>query len=280
MKEPQRGDHAAFRVRALAKSMEYRRQHGERAYVFVAGAGASLSSGASSGGQVVVEVIKAHSSKDTSGMTWAQQLEEFYNILDHRSRDERYAILKHHIEGKAPSQGYRALAQLAQSGYLEVILSTNYDTFIEDALNDVGLRRSGFALLINRVHDENEVLLQLNARDPKIKLVKLHGDLHHRLFAFTPEEIFQFSQRIEEVLHNFLRRDLIIVGHSMRDNDINRCIDRNGGSIWYINPSEPAAGDPIYQVLRVRSGQVISGEDGYFDSFFVALRNALLEDDK
>ena len=126
------------------------------------------------------------------------------------------------------------------------------------------------------MHNENEMLLQLGRRVPPIKVIKLHGDLHHRLFAFTPEEIWQFSDRIEQVLRDFLKQDLIISGHSMRDNDINRCIDRDGGAVWYINPSEPASGDTISQVLGVRSGEVVAGEMGYFDNFFVALRNTLL----
>jgi SIR2-like domain len=271
--------HDAFRVR-LARNMDYRKQQGQTPYVLVLGAGASLSSGASSGGEVIASVTQRHSNKDVGSMTWDQKIEEFYRILDRRSPDERYAILKPYIEGKAPSQGYRTLAELIQRGYFEVILSTNYDTFLEDALTDLGLRRSDFDLLINAVHNENEMLLQLGRRVPAIKVIKLHGDLHHRLFAFTPQEIFQFSEKIEKVLRDLLKSDLIITGHSMRDNDINRCIDRDGGAVWYINPSEPAAGDTISQVLRVRSGQEIVGEAGHFDSFFVTLRNILLRGDK
>jgi NAD-dependent SIR2 family protein deacetylase len=267
--------HGAFRVRALAKNMEYRRQQGERPYLLVLGAGASLSSGASSGSWVITEVTETHGSKPVDGMTWDQRVEEFYDILDHRSRDERYAILKQHISGKAPSEGYRALAELIQGGYFEEILSTNYDTFLEDALSAAGLRRGDFDLLINGVHDEDEMLLQLGRPIPAVKVIKLHGDLQSRLFAFTPEEIFQFSQKIENVLRDLLRRDLAICGHSMRDNDINRCIEQDGGSVWYVGPSEPGASEPIYQILRVRSGQIISGEMGYFDRFFVALRDAL-----
>jgi hypothetical protein len=246
----------------------------------VLGAGASLSSGARSGGQVIADVTQVHSNKDVGNMTWDQKIEEFYQILDRRSRDERYAILKRHIEGKAPSEGYRSLAELIQRGYFEVILSTNYDTFLEDVLSDVGLRRSDFDLLINGVHKEEEMVRQLRSRVPMIKVIKLHGDLHHRLFAFTPEEIFQFSEKIEKVLHDLLKSDLIITGHSMRDNDINRCIDQDGGSVWYVNPSEPMASDTIYQILRVRAGQVIAGEAGHFDSFFVTLRNILLGGDE
>jgi NAD-dependent SIR2 family protein deacetylase len=262
-------------IRQLANRMEYRRRQGERPLVLVVGAGASLSSGASSGGQVIAEVVKKHSNKDVSSMTWDQELEEFYEILDHCSPDVRFAILKPHIEGKVPSEGYRALAELARRGYFELILSTNYDTFLEDAFSDAGLHRRDFDLLINGVHNENEMLLQLDRGDPPIKVIKLHGDLHHHQFAFTPQEIWQFSDKIEGVMHKLLSRDFVIVGHSMRDNDINRCIDQNGGSVWYVNPSEPAVADSIGQVLRVRPSHLIVGELGRFDDFFVTLHSSL-----
>jgi hypothetical protein len=255
--------------------MQDRKQRQDSPYVLVLGAGASLSSGASSANQVIAGVIAAHSSKDAGSLTWDQQIAEFYRILDARSPDERYAILKPHFEGKAPSEGYRALARLAQAGYLELILSTNYDTFLEDALSDAGLRRRDFDLLINGVDDQDQMLRQLSRRVPALKVVKLHGDLHSRLFAFTPAEIFQFAGKVDRVLRDVLSRDLIISGHSMRDNDINRCIDQQGGSVWYANPSEPVAGETSYQILQVRSGQVIAGDEGRFDSFFVALADAL-----
>jgi NAD-dependent SIR2 family protein deacetylase len=264
-------------VRPLARYMADRKKQGESPYLLVLGAGVSLPSGARSGGQVVAGVVAAHGSEtDVDGMTWDQKLEAFYAILDQRSRDERYALLKPYVEGTAPSAGYQALAELARAGYFEVILSTNYDTLLEDALAGAGLRRGDMDVLINGVHDEDEIVRQLGRRVPAIKVVKLHGDLYHRLFAFTPEEIMQFSAKIERLLHELLRADLIVCGHSMRDLDVNRCLDRQGDAVWYVNPSAPSPMETIYQILRARPGHVVAGEMGTFDRFFAALRDLLL----
>jgi hypothetical protein len=267
---------ASRAIKVLAKLMRVRRESGESPYVLILGAGASLTSGASSFGKVIESVVNDYSRKDPTAMSWDDQVAEFYDILDGFSENERYATIKKHIEGQRPSAGYHALAQLAKGGYFEVIFSTNYDTFVEDAFADAGLRSRDFTVLINGQDTEEGIIRALSYPQPRIKLVKLHGDLGARLFAFTPEEIFQFSEKIESVLTDYLSRDVIINGHSMRDDDINRCLRVKGGSLWYVNPSAPKASDFIWRAIRVRNGTTIEGEDGYFDNFFCALRDELV----
>jgi hypothetical protein len=267
---------ASRAIKALANLMRARKENRESPYVLILGAGASLTSGASSFGKVIENVVDDYSMKDTKAMPWDDKVAEFYNILDGLSESERYAIIKEHIEGRQPSAGYHALAQLAKEGYFDVIFSTNYDTFVEDAFADAGLRSRDFTMLINGQDTEEGIIKALSYPQPRIKLVKLHGDLGARIFAFTPEEIFQFSEKIESVLTDYLSRDVMISGHGMRDDDINRCLREKGGSLWYVNPSAPTASDFIWRAMRVRKGTTIEGEDGYFDNFFCALRDELV----
>ena len=267
---------ASRAIRKLANLMRVRQENAEPPYVLILGAGASLTSGASSFGKVIESVVDDYSGKDPSAMSWDNKVAEFYEILDGFSESERYAIIKKHIEGQRPSAGYHALAQLASAGYFDVVFSTNYDTFVEDAFADAGLRSRDFTVLINGQDTEEGIIKALSYRQPRIKLVKLHGDLGARIFAFTPEEIFQFSEKIERVLTDYLSRDVIINGHSMRDDDINRCFREKGGALWYVNPSAPTASDFIGRAMRVRKGTTIEGEDAYFDNFFCALGDTLV----
>jgi hypothetical protein len=267
---------ASRAIKVLANLMRVRKENAESPYVLILGAGASLTSGASSFGKVIESVVSDYSVKDLSAMSWDDKVAEFYDILDGFSESERYATIKKHIEGQRPSDGYHALAQLAKEGYFDVIFSTNYDTFVEDAFADAGLRARDFTVLINGQDTEEGIIKALSYPQPRIKLVKLHGDLGARIFAFTPEEIFQFGEEIEQVLTDYLSRDVIINGHGMRDDDINRCLREKGGSLWYVNPSAPTASDFIWRAMRVRKGTTIEGEDGYFDGFFCALRDELV----
>ena len=48
------------------------------------------------------------------------------------------------------------------------------------------------------------------------------------------------------ILDRYLnRRDVLIVGHSMSDADINLCLSRTGGGIWWMNPSDPREQCPV-----------------------------------
>ncbi len=267
---------ASRAIKVLANLMRVRKENAEPPYVLILGSGASLTSGASSFGQVIESVVGDYSMQDLRAMSWDDKVAEFYEILDGFSESERYAIIKRHIEGQRPSAGYHALAQLAREGYFDVVFSTNYDTFVEDAFADAGLRSRDYTVLINGQDSEEGIIKALSYPQPRIKLVKLHGDLGARVFAFTPEEIFQFGEKIESVLTDYLSQDVIISGHGMRDDDINRCLRAKGGSLWYVNPSAPTASDYIGRAMRVRKGTIIEGEDGDFDNFFYALRDELV----
>jgi hypothetical protein len=267
---------ASRNIKVLANLMRVRKENAEPPYVLILGAGASLASGASSFGRVIESVMDGYSVKDPNAMSWDDKVAEFYEILEGFSESERYVIIGKHMEGQWPSDGYHALAQLAKAGYFDVIFSTNYDNFVEDAFADAGLRSQDFAVLINGQDTKEGIVKALSYPRPRIKLVKLHGDLGARIFAFTPEEIFQFSEKIESVLTDYLSRDVMICGHGMRDDDINRCLREKGGALWYVNPSAPRASDFIWRAMRVRKGTTIEGEDGYFDNFFCALRDELV----
>jgi NitT/TauT family transport system substrate-binding protein len=68
-------------------------------------------------------------------------------------------------------------------------------------------------------------------------VVKLHGDVESRAFAFTPSEITMIGSDSERVLRHYLGGDVIIVGHGRRDYDVNRAIEREGGfapDIWLL----------------------------------------------
>jgi hypothetical protein len=259
------------KIKLLAELMRSRRESGEPPYILVLGSGPSVTLGSSS----MKHVVKA--------VATTTDLEEFYETLDGLSSLERYVILKKHFAEAGISPGYRRLAELAKKGFFNIVFTTNLDPFLENSLRQYS-RQGEFN------EPDFEVLIcgedalggmgqmdTLEGRQPRVKIVKLHGDVHSRSFAFTPSEISLFSGDGERVLRRYLSRDLIIVGHGPRDYDINRAIEREGGSIWYVSQSPPAMDAPIYQAMRSRGTQtnVISGEFGLFDRFFDALYREL-----
>ena len=246
------------------------RQKGEPPYILILGSGTSVTLGSSS----MKRVVKAIAGNDDLG--------KFYETLDGLSSLERYVILKKQFAEAGISPGYRRLAELAQKGFFDVIFTTNLDPFLENSLRQYSgqgeFNGPDFEVLICGEQSSVETMDTLESAQPRIKIVKLHGDVHSRSFAFTPSEISLFGSNGERVLRRYLSHDLIIVGHGPRDYDINRAIEREGGSIWYIGQSPPSMDDLVYQAMRARGAQtnVISGEFGLFDRFFEALHAELM----
>jgi tetratricopeptide (TPR) repeat protein len=262
------------RLHSLATLIRRRRELREAPYVLVLGAGASLASGASATAKLIDSVVLEQKGLQPGTASWEEKLAAFYAALESLGSEERYLVLRQHLSGAAPSSGYAHLAALAKAGYFDLILSTNFDLFLETALMDAGLRTSDFFVLINGQDGEDQIVRALRFPAPRIKIFKLHGDLNARAFAFTPSEVFQFTDRIQNALTQILSGDIVVVGHSLRDVDLNRCIRSDSGALWYANPSAPSPADFVGQAIVARgtADHVISGELARFDEFFAWLR--------
>jgi len=254
------------KIKLLAELMRSRQESGELPYILILGSGPSMTLGSNS----MKHVVKA--------VAGSYDLEGFYETLDGLSQLERYAILKKHLAEVDISLGYRRLAELIKKGFFDVIFTTNFDPFLENALANSKSEATDFEALVCGQQNSSEIIGILDSAQLQVRIVKLHGDVHSRSFAFTPSEISLFGSDSQHVLRRYLNRDLIIVGHGPRDYDINRAIDREGGSIWYVGQSPPLVDDMVYQAMRARGTHtnVISGEFGLFDDFFDALTNELM----
>jgi len=267
-------------IKTLADLMRQRKTAGEPPYVLFLGAGASIASGAPTTSEIVDDIVRTLGDRSPETMSAGEKVDAFHTILDGLSDAERYTVLRRYLSRAAPSAGYQHLAALVKAGYFDTLFTTNFDTFLEDSLADAGLRaRRDFVVVI--VGRDSEQLIQaavgrLGREGPQIKIIKLHGDLSSRVFALTSSEVLEFSEQTRSFLKDYLSRDVVIVGHTMRDEDINRCVSKRGGTLWYVNPSSPSADDFMHRILSVREGGVITGEYGSFDRFFGELADLLL----
>jgi len=254
------------KIRLLAELMRSRQESDEPPYVLVLGSGTSVTLGSRS----MRHVVRA--------VAGSSDLEKFYETLNGLSPLERYVLLKKHFARAGVSPGYRRLAELIRKGFFDIVFTTNLDPFLENSLADCRFDAKGYTVLVCGEQSSEEVVGVLESAQPRVKIVKLHGDVPSRSFAFTPSEISLRGSEGEHILHRYLNRDLIIVGHGARDYDVNRAVEREGGSIWYVAQHPPAMDNLIYQAMRARGTptNVISGEFGLFDRFFEALYRELM----
>lgn len=233
--------------RTLDEFVDYlrrRRVLGYRPPVLLLGAGASFEAGIGT-------------MKQLFEFTGAKDFDAFVQYISRRSADERYIHLSEFLQTHAPAEvtpGYRALAALLAETYFDLVLSTNFDPLLEDALANARLWRKDFMLLVNGIVRPERLDLILREPSPRVKIIKLHGDLFHRYMAWTPDEMEAFVKEIRPPLRKVLwGRDILIVGYSMSDRPIRELVVKAGGpesTIWYLHFAEVAK--PLRRNPRVR----------------------------
>jgi hypothetical protein len=253
----------------LAKLMRAKHDEGDPPYVLFVGTAASLSSGCSAFSDVV---------KDIAG---SDDPADLFDLLDRRPHGDRAALLGKHLRGCSPSSGYRHLAELVKAGYFDVILTTNVDSLLETALLDAGLRpgRDYVCIISGRDQDE-EITRLIKQRKPRVKILKLHGDLELAILPITPAETFQFPSQVSDVLREYLNRDVLIVSYGPWDsNDVNHCLELSRHSMWHVASDRPDPNSFIYHALVARNAtrNIIFGEEGQFDRVLEVLRAELID---
>lgn len=255
-------------IRNLAKLMYDRKELEKDPLILLLGAGASISSGCSSNDQIIEEVVKDFS--NSQNLTWEGKITEFYQILK-KYKPDTNVIMDKHIAGKGISPGYIYLSKLIRDGYFNIVFTTNFDSLLEDALGNI-MKMREFKIVIRDEIKNTRIEEILKFEAPRVKIVKLHGDLNARIFYIKSIETSDFPEGLEYVLRKYFDQDIIIVGHRVKDLDIAKCIRNNTrGTIWYVNPNAPSSQESFNQAISARPHNIISGKNGEFDEFFFNL---------
>ena len=211
----------------LVRHLQDQREMGEPSPVVLLGAGASQ--------EVGIEDMKG-----LYALVGAADFDAFVTYIADRSVAERYALLGRYLSTKQPeliTDGYRALATLCARAFFDVVLTTNLDPLMDDALVEADLWRRDYVLLVNGLLRSERLGPVLASRHPRVKIVKLHGDLYLRFMAWTPDEMDEYLEDIEPYLAAMLRgREVLVVGQSLRDERIRQLVVSTGGLVWFATP--------------------------------------------
>ena len=241
----------------LVHDLQQRRRLGELPPVLLLGAGASVESGIGA----MTDLFK---------LVRRDTFEQFCEYVAPLTPAERYRLLAEFLQTQQPaavSQGYRALAALCEEAYIDVVLTTNVDPLLDDALAGARLWRRDYLLLVNGVVRPDRIETLLAAPRPRVKVLKLHGDLFCRFMAWTPEEMEAWVCDISaSVAHAIRGRDILVVGHSLRDEKVRDLVLGADGAVWYTTPR--SAPDVLRACGRAR---VVAEPEAAFEPLFVRL---------
>ena len=266
----------------------------DRHFAFILGSGASFSSNIPTGkdlaqrwltdlhlrecrsGESVEEwtknsgVIKGNLTFDTAA--------EFYpQIFERRFRGDResgYAELEKHMDGKSPSLGYTLLAEIIQETRHKVVVTTNFDNLVADALS---MHAHQSPLVV--AHESLVGFVRPQLRRPLV--AKIHRDLY-----FNPINDQDGVSNLEEGWKQALKKLFqyftpVVVGYGGNDGSLMGLLnglelgDIAGRMIWCYR-----SGSHLPKLAQ----QVLEKHDGVkvqipgFDEFMLQLAAKLVPD--
>lgn len=165
---------------------------------------------------------------------------------------------------KLPTTAHIAIAKLMAKGYVRVVLTTNFDSLLEQALGELGVRPTVIASADHAVG-----ALPLVHSGPII--VKLHGDYLDTRIRNTLEELSSYEPSIDNLLDRILDEfGLIACGWSGEwDVALKAAIDRAPSRRFPMYWAARGKPSPSAQALiDRRGGRVvqIAGADEFFDT--------------
>ncbi|WP_440091752.1 tetratricopeptide repeat protein [Pseudomonas syringae] len=264
----------------------------DRHFAFILGSGASFSSNIPTGkdlaqrwltdlhlrecrnGQPLQEWAKK-SGIGVSGLTFETAAEFYPQIFERRFRGDResgYAELEKHMDGKTPSLGYTLLAEIIQETRHKVVITTNFDNLVADALS---MHAHQSPLVV--AHESLVGFVRPQLRRPLV--AKIHRDLY-----FNPINDHDGVSNLEEGWKIALKKLFqyftpIVVGYGGNDGSLMGLLnslelgDIAGRMIWCYRSGSPP---PLLaqEVLAKHDG--IKVQIPGFDEFMLQLAAKLV----
>ena len=258
-------------------------------YAFLVGSGLSRAAEIQTGWEITLDLIRrvALVQGEEDQLDWAAWYREKtgkepdYTALVSElglSPDERRSILHSYIEPtaedreqgrKIPTDAHYAIADLVQSGYVRVIVTTNFDRLLESALRERGVEPTVVAAV-----DALKGAEPLAHSD--CYLLKLHGDYKDARILNTDNELSEYPPEYDALLDRiFDEHGLVVCGwsgewdHALRA-AILRCPNRRYSMFW---AARDELGEDAEKVIAHRKGILIRVEDA--DTFLVGTRDRI-----
>lgn len=266
-------------------------------YALLLGSGVSRSAGIPTGWEVVLDLIRkmahlqqADCEPDPAAWYEAQYGEalDYSQLLDAiaKSPSERSQLLRGYFEPteeereqrlKLPTVAHKAIAKLVADGYIRVIVTTNFDRLMENALEAVGI----VPTVISTADSIDGAMPLIHT---KCTIIKVHGDYIDTRIKNTLAELEQYDERLNRLLDRvFDEFGLIICGWSAEWDTalraaIKRCPNRRFTTYWAARRQPQGVAK---ELLGWRKGVFVEIKDA--DSFFQELEekvSALQEFDR
>ena len=196
-------------------------------YALLLGSGISRDAGILTGWEVTLDLIRKIAATDKEK---PKDFEKWYQKRYHESPDytkllkrltitstDRANLLRSYFEPKAEERGkglkiptlaHKCIAILIKYGYIRIILTTNFDRLLEEALSEQGITPT-------IISTEDQMKGAMPFVHNNCTIIKLHGDYKDTRIKNTPVELAKYPKKVDKYLDRVLDEfGLIICGWS------------------------------------------------------------------
>ncbi len=175
------------------------------------------------------------------------------------------------------TDGYRSLATIIAAGYLPLVITSNTDNLIEDALVQMGVPRQRLRTLINNSSSQPEDIRDaLLMPRSEITILKLCGDTYNSLsYSVSLREITNVVGPLINAIGPCLAQPMVITGYSFLDDKIVKFFPPRRDTTYYIGTHMPPGDWNFYQQFLHESRIDIIDNDLDFDVFCNVLAQRL-----
>jgi hypothetical protein len=254
-------------------------------YAVLLGSGVSRSAGIPTGWEITMELVKRWGIASGAGeqedwLAWyvGQTGEQpNYSTLLERlatTQTERRAIIQGFLEPndeeledglKLPTRAHRAIAAMVKAGHVRVIVTTNFDRLMENALRDVGVEPTV-------VSSEDTLAGAEPLTHASCYILKIHGDYKDARILNTDVELGEYPAAFNTLLDRIIDEfGLIVAGwsgewdHALRAAFL-RAPSRRYPTYWL---SRSRLSDRGQELIVQRRATTVTGMDA--DTFFDGL---------
>lgn len=226
---------------------------GEKKYVLFAGAGVSKDAGIPTSWDLMLKtasLLYVAENEEADPKISKDQIEswflkseyakmEYAELMDllYPNVPDQQNFLKGYLNGHKIGDSHRGIAELVRRKIVRAIITTNFDHYIEKALEEDGLD----VQVISNDDDLEKSEPLIHCRS--IRIYKPHGDLGRGGLKNTPRDLERISPKMEEELIRVLgEHGVIVLGYSGRDKGIQNVLAQRNPSyypLFWIDPYPP-----------------------------------------
>lgn len=261
-------------------SLAFSLQANRGAYALLVGSGISRAAGIPTGWEITLELVRKLAATscaelDVSAEAWFRETygrePDYSELLDQlcKSAPERQQYLKGFFEptdsereegAKAPTAAHHAIAELMAEGYVRVIITTNFDRLLEQALEARGV-------VPVVVSNTDQIKGMIPLVHQKHCIVKVHGDYLDTRMMNTEAELAQYTPEMDRLLDQvFDEFGLILCGWSgawdpALRNAISRAPSRRFSSYWVVKEELGDEGQKLVEGRGIVSIPIETADD-------------------